>query len=232
MSPDLLVYSNGTVKHTMSINTEVDCEVNLFKYPFAYDQCPVAVEAWSHDGCGMDLLLGNVHLVDGNHGDWETDEVTLKTKGNGRNYIMVSMRNRYMNPFLSLVMPSILIIVVDVVSFALPLGGGERNSFKVTLVLSFIMFLLILNGLLPGDSQCSPILRSHFCVCLVFLVVSMLASMLLTRVSTDGLLIHFFCRRTTTTKTTSSKNSGEDRDAAGGVARGPDASDHLGAEWV
>jgi hypothetical protein len=63
------------------------------------------------------------------------------------------------NPFLSLVLPSILIIVADVVSFSLPLGGGERISFKVTLVLSFIMFLIILNDLLPGGGQCSPIIR-------------------------------------------------------------------------
>lgn len=59
-------------------------------------------------------------------------------------------------------LPSILIVLADIVSFALPLGGGERNSFKVTLVLSFTMFLIILNNVLPGDSQCSPIIRqSH-----------------------------------------------------------------------
>lgn len=55
-------------------------------------------------------------------------------------------------------LPSILIILADVVSFALPLGGGERNGFKVTLVLSFTMFLGLLNDQLPGDSQCSPII--------------------------------------------------------------------------
>lgn len=56
-------------------------------------------------------------------------------------------------------LPSILIVLADIISFALPLGGGERNSFKVTLVLSFTMFLLILNNVLPGDSQCNPIIR-------------------------------------------------------------------------
>lgn len=71
----------------------------------------------------------------------------------------VSLKMRSENPFLSLVLPSILIIVADVVSFTLPLGGGERISFKVTLVLSFIMFLIILNDLLPGGGQCSPIIR-------------------------------------------------------------------------
>lgn len=56
-------------------------------------------------------------------------------------------------------LPSILIILADMISFSLPLTGGERNSFKVTLVLSFTMFLVILNDILPGDSQCSPVIR-------------------------------------------------------------------------
>lgn len=72
--------------------------------------------------------------------------------------LQVSIELRPFNPFVSLLLPSILVILADVVSFALPLGGGERISFKITLVLSFIMFITILNNLLPGDSQCSPII--------------------------------------------------------------------------
>lgn len=130
---------------------------------------------------------------------------------------------KYGNPFITLLLPTILIVLADMVSFALPLGGGERNSFKVTLVLSFTMFLIILNEQLPGDSQCSPIIRqsarthekhtkkntqteccsfesltclvcaagTHFCICLVFLVLSMLVSIILTRLAKDGRLI--FC---------------------------------------
>lgn len=56
-------------------------------------------------------------------------------------------------------LPSYLILFVDIVSFALPLQGGGRNAFKVTLVLSFTLFINILNSQLPGDSECSPIIR-------------------------------------------------------------------------
>lgn len=48
-SANVLVYCNGTVKDDLIINAEVDCEVNLFNYPFAYDVCPVAVQAWDTD---------------------------------------------------------------------------------------------------------------------------------------------------------------------------------------
>lgn len=49
-SRDLLVYSNGTLRHSVTINAEVNCEVNMFNYPFAADACPVAIQTWALDG--------------------------------------------------------------------------------------------------------------------------------------------------------------------------------------
>ncbi|XP_055752770.1 5-hydroxytryptamine receptor 3A-like [Salvelinus fontinalis] len=186
---DLLVHSNGTVEHMVIMNTVVGCEVNLYNYPFASDFCAIGINVWVLSGCGMFLNFGNVSTTNANRGDWLTEAVELNAKGgrDDRNYLWVSLKMRSENPFLSLVLPSILIIVSDVVSFALPLGGGERISFKVTLVLSFIMFLIILNDLLPGG-QCSPIIRKHFCFCLVILVLSTLQSMVLTRLANCGTL--------------------------------------------
>ncbi|CAJ1075123.1 -hydroxytryptamine receptor 3A-like [Xyrichtys novacula] len=190
-SNDLLVYSNGTVLHAVVITAEVNCEVNLFNYPFAGDECPVAIQTWATDGCGTSLDFFDVKMVDGGHGDWETNYVSLEKQRDDRNYIKVGLRIKYTNPFITLMLPSILIVLADVVSFALPLGGGERNCFKVTLVLSFTMFLIILNDVLPGDSECSPVIRTHFCICLILLVLSMLVSMILTGMAKNGSLI--FC---------------------------------------
>ncbi|XP_040918608.1 5-hydroxytryptamine receptor 3A-like [Toxotes jaculatrix] len=213
-SRDLLAFSNGTLRHTVIINAEVNCEVNLFNYPFAADECPVAIQTWSARGCGTELLLGDLKMVDSDHGDWKTDNVALQKMRDDRNYIMVALSIKYINPFITLLLPSILIILADIVSFALPLGGGERNSFKVTLVLSFTMFLIILNDKLPGDSQCSPIIRTHFCVCLVLLMLSMLVSLVLTRVAKDGSLI-FCC----SSKGPGTKNTGNKKEKEGEAAK-------------
>ncbi|XP_077939846.1 5-hydroxytryptamine receptor 3A isoform X2 [Gasterosteus aculeatus] len=185
-SPDLLANSKGTVIHNVIINAQVICEVNLFNYPFASDKCPVAIQGWSRRGCGTNLVFGELKTVIGSSGDWETGNATLERQRSDRNYILVPLSIKSTQPFITLVLPSILIVIADVVSFALPLGGGERNGFKVTLVLSFTMFLIILNDELPGDGECSPIIRFHFCCCLVILVASMLWSMVLTRLSAEG----------------------------------------------
>ncbi|KAM9783499.1 5-hydroxytryptamine receptor 3A-like isoform X2 [Syngnathus typhle] len=188
---DLIVFSNGTLRHRVVMAAEVNCEFNLFNYPFAEDECPVAIQTWSSQGCGTFMEIGEVAVYDGSHGDWETLGAYLESPSDEQFYISVILKIRQQNPFITLMLPSILLILADMVSFALPLGCGERNSFKVTLVLSFTMFLLILNDQLPGDSECTPVIKNHFCVCLVLLVVSMLVSMVLTRVAMDGGLI--FC---------------------------------------
>lgn len=64
-SPDLLVYSNGTVRHNVILSSEVNCEVNLFNYPFAADRCPVALQTWAIDGefsNGMKIVLFNFSI--------------------------------------------------------------------------------------------------------------------------------------------------------------------------
>lgn len=215
-STDVVVTSNGTLRHGVNLNVEVNCEVNLFNYPFAADSCPVAVHTWYRDGCGGEMVLNNVEMKDGAHGDWKTESIFYYQIEDNKNYILVDLKIRETNPFITLMLPSILIILADVVSFALPLGGGERSSFKVTLVLSFTMFLLILNDELPGDSQCSPVIRIHFCVCLIMLVFSMLVSLVFTRVSKEGGLIFCCC-----SKSKPSKNALKDEET-GPV--GPDIS--------
>ncbi|XP_051570482.1 uncharacterized protein LOC127450414 [Myxocyprinus asiaticus] len=89
-------------------------------------------------------------------------------------------------------------MLADLVSFALPVYRGERNNLKVTLVLSLTMFLLILNDHLPSGGSCSPLLHYHFCFCLVSLVLSMVTSIVLTRLALEDSVM--FCRCSKSTK--------------------------------
>lgn len=40
-------------------------------------------------GCGTDLKLGTLKMVDGTHGDWQTESADYQKQGDDRNYIMV-----------------------------------------------------------------------------------------------------------------------------------------------
>ncbi|KAJ7989802.1 hypothetical protein DPEC_G00308280 [Dallia pectoralis] len=213
---DLLVHSNGTVEHSVIMNTVVDCEVNLYKYPFVSDSCAIALNGWANGGCGLVVKFGNVKSINGDSGDWVTESVRLDiNQVNGENHFLwVTLTMRYENPFLSLVLPSVLITLADAVSYALPVGEGERITFRITLVLSFVMFLIILTNLLPSGGHCSALLQYHFTFCLVMLVVSTLQSMVLTRLAKCGTLLpcNFFKSDESPHKETESEPN-EDKDS-------------------
>ncbi|XP_051573403.1 5-hydroxytryptamine receptor 3A-like [Myxocyprinus asiaticus] len=194
---DVQVRRDGTVDHAVVLFTSVSCEINLFNYPFVTGECPVAINGWSQKSCSLNLQISdNVSLVGGSGGEWQTlsvIKVSDTSQPESRNYLHVTLSINPFGAFVTLILPSALILLADLVSFALPFEGGERNSFKVTLVLSFTMFLLILNDHLPNGGNCSPLLHYHFSFCLVCLVLSMLISIVLTRLSVDGSILP--CRR-------------------------------------
>ncbi|KAM9457014.1 5-hydroxytryptamine receptor 3A-like [Clarias gariepinus] len=161
----------------------VGCDMNLFSFPFVQDTCIVAINGWNRSSCGVKLKYGRIVTVKGHQGEWQTLDVELQEGASS--YLQVTL---YLNPFnalVSLVLPTALIMVVDLVSFALPLDG-ERNAFKIKLVFSFAMFLLILSKQLPEGGPCSPLIYYHFCFCLIVLVVSLLVSMILSQVARTG----------------------------------------------
>uniref|UniRef100_A0A674I1R1 Neurotransmitter-gated ion-channel transmembrane domain-containing protein n=1 Tax=Terrapene triunguis TaxID=2587831 RepID=A0A674I1R1_9SAUR len=66
-------------------------------------------------------------------------------------------------------------VLVDVASMFIPMEGGERLGFKITVVLGFSVLLLILNDLLP-NSEVTPILGVFCAVCLVIMIISIVDS--------------------------------------------------------
>ncbi|XP_062841091.1 5-hydroxytryptamine receptor 3A-like [Trichomycterus rosablanca] len=194
ISNDILVKSDGTVKNNIAMYITVVCRINLFTYPFVEGECPVAINGWSRNSCELQVKYGLVLPVGSGQGEWETVGVELSMDKNrsDHNYLHVKVSYNPFKALVSLVLPSALIMVADLVSFALPLDMGKRSSFKITLVLSFTMFLLILTDYLPNiPGPCSPLIRYHFCFCLFVLVLSMLVSMVCTKVATDGNFISF-----------------------------------------
>ncbi|KPP59311.1 hypothetical protein Z043_122780, partial [Scleropages formosus] len=187
-SSDLVVYSNSQVEYSFYMQIDVGCEINLFRYPFASDSCPVFLNGWDAQGCGINLIYSNITVMNKNRGDWQTVSVQRKMDQSGHVYLWVTVSVRSFTPFVTLVLPSLLIMMADIFSFVLPFEGGERNTFKVTLVLSFVMFLLILSNILPGGNTCSPLIQYHFTICLILLVLSMMQSMVVSRLVEDSSL--------------------------------------------
>jgi len=58
----------------------------------------------------------------------------------------------------NLLIPSSFLMLIDILSFYLPPHSVDRASFKMTLILGYTVFLLIMNDLLPSTANGTPIL--------------------------------------------------------------------------
>uniref|UniRef100_A0A8C5M4N2 Neurotransmitter-gated ion-channel transmembrane domain-containing protein n=1 Tax=Leptobrachium leishanense TaxID=445787 RepID=A0A8C5M4N2_9ANUR len=79
-------------------------------------------------------------------------------------------------------------MLIDILSFYLPPHSTDRSSFKMTLLLGYTVFLLIMNDLLPSTANGTPLIGIYFSVCLALLVLSLLETVIITHVLHRGSL--------------------------------------------
>ncbi|MGH0177173.1 UNVERIFIED_CONTAM: hypothetical protein FKN15_074728 [Acipenser sinensis] len=97
-------------------------------------------------------------------------------------YIYVKIRRRPIMYLVKLVIPSALLVLLDIMSFFLPIHSVDRCAFKVTLLLGYSMFLLMMNNILPNNSGGTPLIGGYFLVCMALLVASLLESIFISNV--------------------------------------------------
>ncbi|KAM9831441.1 5-hydroxytryptamine receptor 3C-like [Neosynchiropus ocellatus] len=92
----------------------------------------------------------------------------------------IHVRRRAMLYVVNLLIPSCFLITVDLFSFLLPPQSVDRSSFKMTLILGYTVFLLIMNDLLPITGNTIPLINVFFSLCLALMVASLLETILVT----------------------------------------------------
>ncbi|XP_053151242.1 zinc-activated ligand-gated ion channel-like [Hemicordylus capensis] len=89
-----------------------------------------------------------------------------------------------MRTLLSLIVPSIVLVVADLCGFLIPLQ--DRLSYMITLLLAYLVFHSSLVGSLPGSASCNPLLSYYYIGLLVLLVLSTIETVLVTKLVADN----------------------------------------------
>nr|XP_043900413.1 5-hydroxytryptamine receptor 3A-like [Solea senegalensis] len=79
----------------------------------------------------------------------------------------------------NLLIPSFFLTTVDLLSFLLPPQSVDRSLFKMTLILGYTVFLLIMNDLLPITGDTIPLINVFLSLCLGLMVASLLETILI-----------------------------------------------------
>uniref|UniRef100_A0A3B3YR59 5-hydroxytryptamine receptor 3A n=1 Tax=Poecilia mexicana TaxID=48701 RepID=A0A3B3YR59_9TELE len=198
-SPDIpyvYVTHEGLVQNYKPIQVVTACTLNIYNFPFDVQKCSLTFQSWLHtiDDINITLMRSPEKLRDDksvfmNQGEWELLHILSNYKifsvDNDDYYaemkFHVVIRRRPLFYTVNLLLPSVFLMVMDIVGFFLPPDSGERVSFKITLLLGYSVFLIIVSDTLPATAIGTPLIGVYFVVCMALLVISLTETVLIVR---------------------------------------------------
>ncbi|XP_007934215.1 5-hydroxytryptamine receptor 3C-like [Orycteropus afer afer] len=194
-STGLMTYVNseGRIKYDKPMQVVSICNLDIFYFPFDQQNCTLTFGSFIYTV--EDMVLGmekevqeisntSLNLIQSN-GEWvllnihqRAKKMTVDTKQYDQIIFYVAIRRRSRLYVINLLAPSGFLVAIDTLSFYLPAESGNRVPFKMTLLLGYNVFLLMMNDLLPATG--TPLISVYFALCLSLMVVSLLETIFIT----------------------------------------------------
>ncbi|XP_040113964.1 5-hydroxytryptamine receptor 3A isoform X2 [Oryx dammah] len=194
--PYVYVRHHGEVQNYKPLQVMTACTLDIYNFPFDVQNCSLTFTSWLHTIQDINISLWRLpekvkfdRSVFMNQGEWELlgvltqfQEFSIESSDSyAEMKFYVVIRRRPLFYAVSLLLPSIFLMVVDIVGFYLPPDSGERVSFKITLLLGYSVFLIIVSDTLPATAIGTPLIGVYFVVCMALLVISLAETILIVR---------------------------------------------------
>ncbi|XP_023700068.2 5-hydroxytryptamine receptor 3A-like [Paramormyrops kingsleyae] len=192
------LYSSGLVSDSRPVRAISSCNLDIYTFPFDVQNCSLTFNSYTYldydlrvdMGISGEETLRYSKLVMTTIGEWELLDIkAIKvTQYNFSNETYdtivyhIVMRRRPTMYVVNLLIPSCFLMIVDLLSFLLPPEAVDRATFKMTIILGYTVFLLIMNDLLPITGNRLPLLNVVFSVCLALMVASLLETIIITKI--------------------------------------------------
>ncbi|KAM8823986.1 5-hydroxytryptamine receptor 3A [Synchiropus picturatus] len=191
--PMVILDSMGEAASFITGKLTTVCSLNLRLYPFDIQNCNISFMSlsMSEDELQLGLLkeevikkqLSSRVLI--TKGEWEL--IKMDVLQSSQEGIMnksqlryeVTLKRKPMLHIINFIVPLFYLLILDLASFFISHSSGEKLSFKVTVLLSISVLLLILQDMLPSTEDQLPLIASY-CIGIFALVgVSLLECMLM-----------------------------------------------------
>ncbi|KAG7274104.1 hypothetical protein CRUP_028812 [Coryphaenoides rupestris] len=188
-SPDIIIYEfvdddvsqacpyvylnhTGHIRWDRMLRLVSACNLEIFSFPFDVQNCTFTFGSYMHTirdvrvspALTFEEMSGNSKRYLQASGEWELVVILGETS------------------ILQFGIDDSFLMLIDILSFYLPPHSVDRASFKMTLILGYTVFLLIMNDLLPSTANGTPIIGIYFSVCLALMVISLLETVIITNV--------------------------------------------------
>ncbi|XP_077610690.1 5-hydroxytryptamine receptor 3C-like isoform X1 [Crocuta crocuta] len=187
------VNSEGLIKYDKPMRVVSICNLDIFYFPFDEQNCTLTFSSFIYTVENM--LLGMEKKVQEisntsqdlirSKGEWvllgihqRMMKMSVGTNQYDQIIFYVAIRRRPKLYVINLLVPSGFLVAIDALSFYLPIESENRAPFKMTLLLGYNVFLLMMNDLLPATG--TPLISVYFALCLSLMVVSLLETIFIT----------------------------------------------------
>ncbi|KAM4526746.1 5-hydroxytryptamine receptor 3A-like [Fundulus diaphanus] len=193
-SPYLTIRSNGRVQIQNDQVMVSTCMMQVYKFPFDVQSCNLSIKSVVHSVKEIKLLHSYNSSV---ATDWSrqlmrtqyewlfinmtvTNE-TVTPFGYEQDTVIytISMKRRSILYIVNFLLPLLFFLCLDLFSFLISDRGGEKLSFKVTVLLAVTVMQLILNDILPSSSDKIPLIAVYCIGIFALMFLSLLETILM-----------------------------------------------------
>ncbi|KAL7855367.1 hypothetical protein SRHO_G00175570 [Serrasalmus rhombeus] len=194
----LYVNHMGQVTDSLPFHVISSCNLDIYTFPFDTQNCSYTFNSYLHTMSDVQLSLDDAALnvfenslkTIGTNGEWELIGIIPEKPEVDRNVSLqdqfdsvvfhIVLRRKAAVYVVNLLLPSCFLVALDVFSFLLPPQHVDRSAFKMTLILGYTVFLLLMNDLLPVTGNNIPLINVFLSVCLALMVGSLIETILVT----------------------------------------------------
>ncbi|XP_049420098.1 5-hydroxytryptamine receptor 3A-like isoform X2 [Epinephelus fuscoguttatus] len=192
-SPHLTITSTGEV-HVQDDQVLVStCRMHVYKFPFDIQSCKLTFKSVVHSDAEIQLVR---HINSSQATEWSREvmrtqyewlfinmTVTNKTVNmfDFQQDVMIytiTMKRRSLLYIVNFLLPILFFMCLDLASFLISDSGGEKLSFKVTVLLAVTVMQLILNEILPASSDRIPLIAVYCIGIFALMMLSLLETIL------------------------------------------------------
>ncbi|KAM9358368.1 5-hydroxytryptamine receptor 3A-like [Symphorus nematophorus] len=196
-TPYVYLHNTGHVFDDKPIRVATSCRLVIYTFPFDIQNCTLTFGSYIHfasdvrmiQGAAAEEILEESRDVLETNGEWELADITVGSvtlaldEGQySEIQYNIILRRRPLLYVVNLLIPSCFLITLDLFSFMLPPQSVDRSSFKMTLILGYTVFLLIMNDLLPATGETTPLMNVFFSLSLALMVASLLETVFITNI--------------------------------------------------
>ncbi|XP_059197464.1 5-hydroxytryptamine receptor 3C-like [Centropristis striata] len=196
-TPYVYLHNTGRLYDGKPVRVVSTCRLVIYTFPFDIQNCSLTFESYLHfagdirmfQSTAVEEILEESQQVLQTNGEWElvdikagsTTLVIIDGSYSEIKYYII-LRRRPILYVVNLLIPSCFLIALDLFSFLLPPHSVDRSAFKMTLILGYTVFLLIMNDLLPVTGGSTPLMNVFFSISFALMVASLLETVFITNI--------------------------------------------------